>query len=276
MTNGKKMAASIIMILLGAAILGVLIHFTPVFAVLETPSETAGTTLEATSVSTFSATPTETESNTTLLPTTTTSATAVPVQTVVPTQTVAPVTTPVKTAVPTKAPTKVPTATPAPTKTTPPKLELLTPPGLSAEIDIATPGGETPAEGSADLEISASPEASATGEAGGSLEVTPSPSEQSTQIAHVEQVEIDPGFRTSDFIQILCYIVYGLAGLLLLAGILRVFILLVFKKDIFPSRKERQKAKEAKARREAMKENKLIQTDVSPEEFDVQKDTWKL
>ena len=164
---------------------------------------------------------------------------------------------PTQTPTPTLAPVVTPKPTPAPT--TPPKLGILTPPALSAEIEVATPSGsQQPGETD---ETAASTD---------SVEMlTPT-----HQVEHVEQIELDPGFRLSDFIGILCYIVYGLAGFVLLLGIVRIAILLIFKKDILPSKKERQKAKEEKERQEAIQRQPTIQTDVTEDEYNIHKDDW--
>lgn len=177
-----------------------------------------------------------------------------PAETGTPTATAKPTTTVKPTATP------VPTKKPTPAPTTPPKLEILTPPALSAEIEEVTPSG------------SVQPDVSApTGEVVPDGTDSPTPTHH---VEHVEQVEIDPGFRMSDFIGILCYIVYGLAGLILLLGLVRIAILLIFKKDILPSKKERLKAKEEKERQDAIKRQKMIETAVTSEEYNIRKDDW--
>lgn len=164
------------------------------------------------------------------------------------------------TATPTSVPTssRKPTWTPKPVSTTPPKLEILTPPALTAGADAAPPTQSQLPDTTAGL-VSPS----------GTIALAPT-----NQVEHVDQVEIDPGFRMSDFIGILCHIAYVLAGIILLVGIVRAVILLVFKKDILPSKKERLKEKEKKAQQAAIQRQETIQTDVTPEEFDIHQDDW--
>ena len=104
---------------------------------------------------------------------------------------------------------------------------------------------------------------------GATAEMTSTP-----RVEHVEQVELDVGFRMSDFIEILCWIAYALAGTFLLFGLARIAILMLLKVDILPSKKEREKAKAEKLRKEAEKENKIIQTDISQEDYQIHKDDW--
>ncbi len=247
---GKKQAgSSAVMIIIGMVILCVLTVFSPVQATEESspapsPSEAA------------SATPAET-------PTPTASATdesaATDSGTVSPTD--AGTATPAPTATSTPTATPVPTPTPTPVPTTPPKLNLLTPPPLSEGV-VSDPSTAKP-EGD-------EPEADQATELPDDQTALPVPSQES----HIEQVEIDPGFGLSDFIQIVCYVLYGLAAFLLLFGVVRILILLLLKKDILPSRKERKQAKAEKQRQKAMKQHPMIQTGVSSDEYTIHKDDW--
>ncbi|MBR5501335.1 MAG: hypothetical protein IKV74_07400, partial [Clostridia bacterium] len=98
---------------------------------------------------------------------------------------------------------------------------------------------------------------------------TPTP-----RVEHIEQVELDAGFQMSDFIEILCWVAYTLAGTFLLFGLARIALLMGLKWDILPSKKEREKAKADKLRKDAEKANKVIETDISHEDFQINKDDW--
>lgn len=135
-----------------------------------------------------------------------------------------------------------------------PHLAILTPPGISDEIAPVTPA-PTDGAGQASAEALNSAEAA-------------KQTAQPTREAFVEQVEVDVGFRFSDFLQILCYVVYGLAAALLFLGIVRALFLLVLHRELYPSRKERQRRKAEKERK------KPIDTDIKPEDHDVRQDTW--
>ena len=153
-----------------------------------------------------------------------------------PTDTPSPTPTPPpRTPPPTRPPTEVPE------ETLPPTLAPITPPGL----DGATRVPATDDRGNIIDDPNATPAASASRE----------PS--------VEQQEIDTEYKLSDFIQTLCYIAYGLAGLLLLIGLIRIIWLLVFKKDI-GGKKTGQSGENSSKRL-----NKNVGDDV-----DISKDNW--
>ncbi len=126
--------------------------------------------------------------------------------TVTPSETV----TPEPTEVPTRTPYPTRTPTAVPEETLLPTLPPLTQPPLG---DAATAG--------------------ATDQHGGIVPVPTGPT-PTVKTEHVEVSEVDTAYRLSDFIQTLCYIAYGLAALLLLAGLVRIIWLLAFKKDIVP------------------------------------------
>ena len=262
-----KVFSTFLMMCICVAVMIVLWHFTPAKATdTETPSFTPEQTVTETPAAespqpTESVEPTETPSQE---PTETPEETAspegteaLPENTENPTLSPAPVesSAPVTDKpVPTKTPAATPTPIPTPVvPTTPPKLELLTPPGVTATTEVL------PTEDAGFEELLP----------GETFVPTPTP-----RVEHIEQVEIDAGFQLSDFIEILCWIMYTLAGTFLLFGLARIAILMLLKRDILPSKKEREKAKAERLRKAADKEHKIIETDISQEEYQIHKDDW--
>ena len=156
----------------------------------------------------------------------------------------APTATPEITDVPTPSPTRTPYPTRTPTEvpeaTTPPTLGKLTPPPVSGSAARVT---ET---GGQDIDATDAP---ATG----------------TRADNIAALEENTTYRLSDFIQTLCYIAYGLAGLLLLIGLIRIIWLLVFKKDIVPPAEDGEKTKKKKGK---------LNKDVKAGDVDVKQDNW--
>ncbi len=278
---GRKIFSTLFMIMMSMAVMVVLCCFAPVQATTpespfassdaipsEAPEENPQPTQSVDPTEGSFEPPAETASpeatdstpEITEVPSTSPEETTTPEETGAPAPTVssAPTT---ETPAPTKAPIPTPTKAPIPAvPTTPPKLELLTPPGVTA------PAATSP------IEEILRPEESGFEEGflpGATFVPTPTP-----RVEHIEQVEIDTGFQLSDLIEILCWVAYTLAGTFLLFGLARIAILMGLKRDILPSKKEREKAKAERLRKEAEKANKVIQTDISQEDFQIHKDDW--
>lgn len=265
----RKIFSTLFIMSICVAVMVVLWRFAPVQATTTTlPTETAAAIASETPTETpspaQSEAPTEVPSQE---PSETPAET--PTETASPENTEAPSASPEETGTPaatessqpatqTPAPTKTPAPTPV-VPTTPPKLELLTPPGVTAPA-ATTPADVPPTEDTG-FEEEIIP--------GATFEPTPTP-----RVEHIEQVEMDAGFQLSDFIEILCWVAYTLAGTFLLFGLARIAILMLLKRDILPSKKEREKAKAEKLRKAAEKEHKIIETDISREEYQLHKDDW--
>ena len=149
-----------------------------------------------------------------------------------PTATEVPTPSPTRTPYPTRTPTAVPEAT------TPPTLGKLTPPPVSGSA------GKTTETDGREVVVTDVP---ATG----------------TRAQNVAALEENTTYRLSDFIQTLCYIAYGLAGALLLIGVIRILWLLIFKKDIVPPAEKEKKKKKSR-----------LNKDINSGDMDMKQDGW--